>query len=155
MFSFKVVTDPVPHPVGLFVDELFTVLDTGVTLVMVVTFDVINDEIAVEGGVTIPDDVDGGDFDVVTEIGFVNVTLLALVFGLIEVNSLSVLGDKGGITLVVKGQSIVSRQSDAVVLLIGLEASDVEFVEVVDLVVVGAIEEVSSPSKDESTTTIV
>ena len=68
---------------------------------------------------------------------------------------MSVLGDKGGITLVVKGQSIVSRQSDAVVLLIGLEASDVEFVEVVDLVVVGAIEEVSSPSKDESTTTIV
>ena len=155
MVSFKVVTDPVPHPVGLFVDELFTVLDTGVTFVMVVTFDVINDEIAVEGGVTIPDDVDGGDFDVVTEIGFVNVTLLVLVFGLIEVNSLSVLGDKGGITLVVKGQSIVSRQSDAVVLLIGLEASDVEFVEVVDLVVVGAIEEVSSPSKDESTTTIV
>ena len=154
MFSFKVVTDPVPHPVGLFVDELFTVLDTGVTLVMVVTFDVINDEIAVEGGVTIPDDVDGGDFDVVTEIGFVNVTLLALVFGLIEVNSLSVLGDMGGITLVVKGQSIV-RQSDAVVVLIGLEASGVEFVEAVDSVVVGTIEEVSSPSKDESTTTIV
>ena len=154
MVSFKVVTDPVPHPVGLFVDELFTVLDTGVTLVMVVTFDVINDEIAVEGGVTIPDDVDGGDFDVVTEIGFVDVTLL-LILGPIEVNSFSVLGDKGGITLVVKGQSIVSRQSDAVVLLIGLEASDVEFVEVVDLVVVGAIEEVSSPSKDESTTTIV
>ena len=154
MFSFKVVTDPVPHPVGLFVDELFTVLDTGVTLVMVVTFDVINDEIAVEGGVTIPDDVDGGDFDVVTEIGFVNVTLLALVFGLIEVNSLSVLGDKGGITLVVKGQSIV-RQSDAVVLLIGLEANGVEFVEAVDSVVVGTIEEVSFPSKDESTTTIV
>ena len=154
MFSFKVVTDPVPHPVGLFVDELFTVLDTGVTLVMVVTFDVINDEIAVVDVETITDDVDGGDFDVVTEIGFVNVTLLALVFGLIEVNSLSVLGDMGGITLVVKGQSIV-RQSDAVVVLIGLEASGVEFVEAVDSVVVGTIEEVSSPSKDESTTTIV
>ena len=154
MVSFKVVTDPVPHPVAKIVDEIFTVLDTGVTLVMVVTFDVINDEIAVVDVETITNDVDGGDFDVVTEIGFVNVTLLALVFGLIEVNSFSVLGDKGGITLVVKGQSIV-RQSDAVVLLIGLEASGVEFVEAVDSVVVGAVEEVSSPSKDESTTTIV
>ena len=125
MVSFKVVTDQVPHPVANIVDEIFTVLDTGVTLVMVVTFDVINDEIAVVDVETITDDVDGGDFDVVTEIGFVNVTLLVLVFGLIEVNSFSVLGDKGGITLVVKGQSIV-RQSDAVVVLIGLEASGVE-----------------------------
>ena len=141
---------------NLLVDELFIGLDTAVTLVVVVVnCDDIIDEIAVVDVETITDDVDGGDFDVVTEIGFVNVTLLVLVFGLIEVNSFSVLGDKGGITLVVKGQSIVSRQSDAVVLLIGLEASGVEFVEAVDSVVVGAIEEVSSPSKDESTTTIV
>ena len=155
MVSFKVVTDPVPHPVGLFVDELFIGLDTAVTLVLVVVnCEDIIDEIAIEGGVTIPDDVDGGDFDVVTEIGFVNVTLLVLVFGLIEVNSFSVLGDMGGITLVVKGQSTV-RQSVAVVLLIGLEASGVEFVEAVDSVVVGTIEEVSSPSRVESTTTIV
>ena len=154
MVSFKVVTDPVPHPVAKIVDEIFTVLDTGVTLVMVVTFDIINDEIGVVDVETITDDVDGGDFDVVTKIGFVNVTLLVLVFGLFEVNSVSVLGNKGGITLVVKGQSIV-RQFDAVVLLIGLEASGVEFVELVDLVVVGTIEEVSSPSRVESTTTIV
>ena len=45
--------------------------------------------------------------------------------------------------------------TDAVVVLIGLEASGVEFVEAVDSLVVGTIEEVSSPSKDESTTTIV
>ena len=154
MVSFKVVTDPVPHPVAKIVDEIFTVLDTGVTLVMVVTFDVINDEIAVVDVETITDDVDGGDFDDVAEIGCVDVTLL-LTLGPIEVNSFSVLDDVSGITLVVKGQSIVSRQSDAVVLFIGLEASGVEFVEAVDLMVVGTIEEVSSPPKDESTTTIV
>ena len=155
MVSFKVVTDPVPHPVAEIVDEIFIGLDTAVSLVvMVVNCDDINDEIAVVDVETITDDVDGGDFDVVTKIGFVNVTLLVLVFGLFEVNSVSVLGNKGGITLVVKGQSIV-RQFDAVVLLIGLEASGVEFVELVDLVVVGTIEEVSSPSRVESTTTIV
>ena len=58
MVSFKVVTDSVPHPVAKIVDEIFTVLDTGVTFVMVVTFDVINDEIAVVDVETITDDVD-------------------------------------------------------------------------------------------------
>ena len=60
MVSFKVVTDTdVPHPVGLLVDELFIGLDTAVTLVVVVVnCDDIIDEIAIEGGVTITDDVD-------------------------------------------------------------------------------------------------
>ena len=61
MVSFKVVTDPVPHPVGLFVDELFIGLDTAVTLVVVVVVvncDEINDEIVVVDVETITDDVD-------------------------------------------------------------------------------------------------
>ena len=59
MVSFKVVTDPVPHPVGLFVDELFIGLDTAVTLVVVVVnCDEINDEIVVVDVETITDDVD-------------------------------------------------------------------------------------------------
>ena len=47
-------------------EELFTVLDTGITGLTVVVFEVINDEIPV---------VVDGDFDVVTEIALVDVTL--------------------------------------------------------------------------------
>ena len=84
-----------------------------------------------------------------------------LINGLLEVISFSVLktefwvleDELAGITVVTRGQSIV-RQS-AVVLLIGLGESVVEFVEAVVGLFEVSVVEVSFPPRDESTTRIV
>ena len=84
-----------------------------------------------------------------------------MINGLLEVISFSVLktefwvleDELAGITVVTRGQSIV-RQS-AVVLLIGLGESVVEFVEVVVGLFEVSVVEVSFPPRDESTTRIV